>query len=92
MIIERENEIKNFKPEEYWSITANFEKDKEVFEGTFYGVNGKKTKLNTEEDVKKILNQLTKQFTVDKVNKRERRRNPAKALRHLHYNKKLPVN
>ncbi len=53
MIIERENEIKNFKPEEYWSITANFEKDKEVFEGTFYGVNGKKTKLNTEEDVKK---------------------------------------
>ncbi|TXL67670.1 type I DNA topoisomerase [Cerasibacillus terrae] len=80
MIIERENEIKNFKPEEYWSITANFEKDKEVFEGTFYGVNGKKTKLNTEEDVKKILNQLTKQFTVDKVNKRERRRNPAKAF------------
>src|SRR5699024_11511916 len=26
MIIDRENEIENFKPEEYWSIEANFQK------------------------------------------------------------------
>ncbi|HEY4600137.1 MAG TPA: type I DNA topoisomerase [Cerasibacillus sp.] len=79
MIIERENEIKNFKPEEYWSITANFEKDKEMFEGSFYGIKGKKKELANEEDVQHILSRLTgKQFAIEKVNKRERRRHPAK--------------
>lgn len=79
MIIDRENEIKNFKPEEYWSITADFEKDKEAFEGKFYGINGKKKELANESDVNHVLNQLEgKKFTISKVNKRERRRNPAK--------------
>src|SRR5699024_3250687 len=79
MIIERENEIKNFKPEEYWSITTQFLKGKNQFSGKFYGVNGKKKELPNEKSVKEIEKQLTeKQFTVDKVNKRERRRNPAK--------------
>src|SRR5690606_34097146 len=63
----------------YWSITAYFEKDKEAFEGKFYGINGKKKELANESDVKHILNQLEgKKFTINKVNKRERRRNPAK--------------
>lgn len=78
MIIDRENEIKNFKPEEYWSIEAAFQKEKESFEGAFYGVDGKKTKISSEDDVKKILQQLKgNKFHIDKVNKRERRRNPA---------------
>src|SRR5699024_9540698 len=38
MIIDRENEIENFKPEEYWSIEANFQKGKSNFEGSFYGI------------------------------------------------------
>lgn len=78
MIVDRENEINNFKPEEYWSITAQFEKDKEKFEGTFYGINGKKTKLPKKENVQEILDKLkSKEFNVDKVVKRERKRNPA---------------
>ncbi|GAB3067411.1 type I DNA topoisomerase [Virgibacillus ainsalahensis] len=78
MIIDREKEIENFKPEEYWSIEANFQKDKDVFEGAFYGIDGKKQELKTENDVKNILNLLKeKKFNVDKVNKRERKRNPA---------------
>lgn len=78
MIIDRENEIKNFKPEEYWSIEAAFLKEKSEFTGKFYGLNGKKQELRTEEDVKKITALLKDdQFTVSKVNKRERRRNPA---------------
>lgn len=78
MILDRENEIKSFKPEEYWSIETEFQKGKKVFEGFFYGVNGKKQALNVEEDVKKVLEQLQgKKFTIDKVNKRERKRNPA---------------
>ncbi|SES74812.1 DNA topoisomerase I [Oceanobacillus limi] len=79
MIIDREKEIENFEPEEYWSIDASFLKDKESFQGSFYGIDGKKQALNSEEEVQDILNKLSdKKFTAEKVNKRERKRNPAK--------------
>src|SRR5690625_1429642 len=79
MIIEREKEIRAFVPEEYWSIEADFLKEKEEFKGKFYGLNGKKHPLNKEADVKEILDLIKDDhFTVDKVNKRERRRNPAR--------------
>ncbi|MFC4557104.1 type I DNA topoisomerase [Virgibacillus kekensis] len=79
MIIDREKEIENFKPEEYWSIDASFKKGKKEFEGSFYGVDGKKQKLQSEDDVKSITAKMEgKTFSIDKVNKRERKRNPAK--------------
>src|SRR5699024_781472 len=54
-------------------------KDEEVFKGSFYGVGGKKQHLSTKDDVNAILERLRgKDFRVDKVKKRERRRNPAK--------------
>src|SRR5690606_30456199 len=78
LIIDRENEINNFQPEEYWSIESTFQMDKEVFEGAFYGVDGKKMELSTEEEVNSILEKLIdKQFKIEKVTKRERKRNPA---------------
>jgi len=77
MIIDREKEIENFEPEEYWSIDAKFQKE-ELFEGSFYGIDGKKTDLKTENDVKAVKAKLNgNKFTVEKVNKRERKRNPA---------------
>src|SRR5690625_1833127 len=77
MIIDRENEIKNFKPEEYWSIETEFMKDKEVFDGLFYGVEGKKVEIKSEKEVQEILETIEgKEFLIDKVNKRERKRNP----------------
>lgn len=79
MIIDRENEIKEFKPEEYWSITGNFQKGRKKFKAAFYGLNEKKMKLKTSEDVKEVMNHLTsKDFTVGKITKKERKRNPAK--------------
>lgn len=79
LIIDRENEIKNFIPEEYWSIEGTFLKEKDNFLGKFYGIDGKKQELKNEQEVKDILNRLTeKQFKIDKVTKRERRRNPAR--------------
>ncbi|WP_080874768.1 type I DNA topoisomerase [Oceanobacillus timonensis] len=78
MIIDREKEIENFKPEEYWSIDAVFTKGSETFEGSFYGVDGKKKKLQTKDDVEEVKKKLDgKEFTVDSVKKRERKRNPA---------------
>lgn len=78
MIMDREKEIEGFKPEEYWSIEADFMKDKDTFEGFFYGKDKKKVELKTEENVKEVMEQLKgKNFTVEKVNKRERQRKPA---------------
>ncbi|MBX0356457.1 type I DNA topoisomerase [Halobacillus sp. Nhm2S1] len=78
IIIDRENEIKKFQPEEYWTIEADFLKDKETFEGSFYGVDGKKKDLKTQDDVDQIQKRMKgKDFSVEKVNKRERKRNPS---------------
>ncbi|GJJ25738.1 type I DNA topoisomerase [Bacillus velezensis] len=78
LIIDREKEINDFKPEEYWTITGSFLKGKETFEAGFFGKNGKKLPLKSEEDVKAVLAQLKgNKYTVDKVTKKERKRNPA---------------
>ncbi|QOH66267.1 MULTISPECIES: type I DNA topoisomerase [Bacillus amyloliquefaciens group] len=78
LIIDREKEINDFKPEEYWTITGSFLKGKETFEAGFFGKNSKKLPLKSEEDVKAILAQLKgNKYTVDKVTKKERKRNPA---------------
>ncbi|MCM3665643.1 type I DNA topoisomerase [Mesobacillus subterraneus] len=78
MIIDRENEIKAFVPEEYWTIGADFLKGKAAFEASFYGIDSEKAELKTEEDIKNILNQIKgNKFTVASVTKKERRRNPA---------------
>lgn len=78
LIIDREKEIGEFIPEEYWSITGTFEVNSEMFEASFYGSNGKKLDLSNEDEVKNVLNQIQGQyFTVESVKKRERRRNPA---------------
>ncbi|MCU9612115.1 type I DNA topoisomerase [Caldibacillus lycopersici] len=81
LIIDRENEIKNFEPEEYWSITGKFQINKEQFSAQFYGKNKEKIELKSEQDVQNVLNQLKKKpFTVQSVQKRERKRNPAPAF------------
>ncbi|WP_138414858.1 type I DNA topoisomerase [Aquibacillus sediminis] len=78
MIIDREREIENFKPEEYWSIDASFSKGKETFDGSFYGIDGKKTPLSNKEEVDQVLNQLKgTEFKVENVKKKERKRNPS---------------
>ncbi|KAB7668629.1 type I DNA topoisomerase [Bacillus sp. B1-b2] len=78
LVLEREKEIKAFIPEEYWSIEGSFLKGKNQFEAAFYGVNGKRMDLHSEEEVKNITKQIkNNQFTVEKVTKKERKRNPA---------------
>lgn len=78
MIIDRENEIKAFVPEEYWTIKADFVKGQEQFEGAFFSIDGDRAELKSEEDVKKILSSLNgSEFQVSNVTKKERKRNPA---------------
>ncbi|MGX6979429.1 type I DNA topoisomerase [Vagococcus elongatus] len=79
MILDREKEIEKFKPEEYWSITGNFQKGRKKFKAAFYGLNQKKMKLKTADDVKEVTDRLTsRDYTVGNITKKERKRNPAK--------------
>lgn len=76
LIIDRENEINAFKPEEYWSIDGFFKKGNKKFQANFYGLDNKKTKLKSNDDVKKVLTRIKNDdFLVDKVEKKERKRN-----------------
>ncbi|KRL99508.1 type I DNA topoisomerase [Liquorilactobacillus satsumensis] len=79
LIIKREQEIRSFEPEEYWTIDSQFQHGRTKFEASFYGLNGKKLKLNNNEETQKILKQLepTKPFTITKVERKERKRFPA---------------
>ncbi|VTS14639.1 type I DNA topoisomerase [Streptococcus pseudoporcinus] len=76
LIIDRENEIKSFIPEEYWTIDGLFKKGKHKFQANFYSLDGKKMKLHTNEDVQLVLSRITSDdFEVANVEKKERRRN-----------------
>ncbi|KRG13489.1 type I DNA topoisomerase [Lederbergia galactosidilytica] len=78
IIIDRENEIKQFTPEEYWSINGDFKKGKDSFQADYYGVDGKKKKLSSKADVDGIMEMLKgDEFLVDSVVKKERKRHPA---------------
>ncbi|MBE3553023.1 MAG: type I DNA topoisomerase [Kyrpidia tusciae] len=78
LVCDREKEIREFKPEEYWTLTARFKVDGRTFEAKFVGVGDQKVELANEEEVKAILARISGQsFTVIGVRKSERRRNPA---------------
>ncbi|MCH3922714.1 type I DNA topoisomerase [Limosilactobacillus sp.] len=78
LIIKRENEIKNFQPEEYWTIDAEFQHGRDKFSASFYGENGKKLPLHNNAAVQAVLGKLDrrKNFTITKVTRRERKRLP----------------
>ena len=80
LIVDREEEIEKFIPEEYWNIYVNLQdKDsKKEFEAKFYGKNGKKQDIHSEEEVKNILKVIEKsKYIVDEIKKSEKKRNPA---------------
>ncbi|NGP62555.1 type I DNA topoisomerase [Paenibacillus thiaminolyticus] len=78
LIIDRENEIDAFIPEEYWTITAKLEAGKSKFEAKFYGMNGVKMELANEAEVNEVLAALQKQaFVVSEVKEKERLRHPS---------------
>lgn len=80
LIVEREEEIEKFVPEEYWNITlkASDKKTKTKFDCKFIGKNGKKMELHTKEEVDKILADLEgAKYQVKDIKKGEKKRNPS---------------
>ena len=80
LIVEREEEIEAFIPEEYWNINLKVsdKKTKTKFDCKFIGKNGEKIELHTKDEVDKILADLEgAKYKVVDIKKGERKRNPA---------------
>ena len=80
LICDREEEIEKFIPEEYWNIfvTLKDEKTKKDFIAHFYGKDGQKLEINSENDVNKILEAIKNaKYVVQDIKLGEKKRNPA---------------
>lgn len=80
LIVDREEEIEKFIPEEYWNIYANLEEknSKKQFEAKFYGKKGKKQDIHKKEEVDAILKEVEKaKYIVDEIKRSEKKKNPA---------------
>jgi DNA topoisomerase I len=79
LIVDREREIKAFKPVEYWTIEALLEKNKQEFTARLHEIDGKKLQIPNQAAAQRILDDLKgrKTFPVTEVKRRERRKNPS---------------
>lgn len=80
MIVDRENEIRSFIPQEYWTIEASLLTDTAAkpFVAKFYGKNGKKMELHTKEETDAVLEDLKNaDYIVESVKKSVRQKSPA---------------
>ncbi len=80
LICEREREIEEFVPEEYWTITAELEHPSKPppFKAKLSKKGEQKVEIRTEEEARAILEELQAlKFVVHGVKKKERRRIPA---------------
>lgn len=78
IILDRENEISAFVPEEYWTITAKLAVKGSSFEAKFTQLNGEKKELSSQQDVNEVLAAIKDaSFTVGEVKERERQRHPS---------------
>ncbi len=78
MIVDREEEIRAFVPEEYWTIDAYLVSENgKIFPIHFYGDKSGKIKLTNEEETNKVLAAIEgKDFTVESVKRSKRKKSP----------------
>ena len=77
IVVDREKEIRNFKPKEYWVINAHFEKDKIKFKAGLQSKAGKKFVPDNEKDAKQVLEDVKgKDFVVSDIKKSVTKSNP----------------
>lgn len=75
LIVERENEILKFVPEEYWTLPIEFIKNRKVIVANFYSYKGERIKLEKAKDVEKIKKDIKGDtFLVTYVNKTKKNR------------------
>lgn len=79
LVVDREEEIRAFKPEEYWSIDAKFTNppSKKTFSAAVNSKDGKKIKITCKEESDKILSDLEDaEYIVTSVKKGTRKKSP----------------
>ena len=75
LVVDRQDEIDKFIPEEYWTIKAKHKYENIDFESEFYGSKSKKMKVSNESGADKVLNKIDKdKFEVVNVTKTKKRR------------------
>ena len=80
IICDREQEILDFVPEEYWLIAAQLQEKglKKHFEAKYYGEGGKKRELRSEDDAKEVLRRIEgADFVASEVKNGEKTRHAA---------------
>ncbi len=78
IITDRENEIRAFVPEEYWSIEGKFNCSKKTFVADFYGDENGKAELKTEADVEKYISRLDgASYYISSLKNGTRKKSPA---------------
>jgi DNA topoisomerase-1 len=79
MIVDREEEIRGFKPQEYWTFAAKLNaKNPPPFVAKLSKVEGKKAEVGNEKDAREIEAALKAgKFTVEKITRKERRQSPS---------------
>ncbi len=78
LVCDREVEIQGFKPEEYWSITAELQaKEPPVFDAKLLKISGKKAEVPNQEKAQGILDKIKgKDFRVNSIEKKQKKKNP----------------
>lgn len=77
LICDRDEEIKNFVPVEYWSLTANLETGKGIMEAKLQKVNGKKAEIRNEAQMQAILADLQgADYVVKSITKKQKEKKP----------------
>ena len=80
MIVDREEEIEKFVPEEYWNlyVTLLDEESKKSFIAKLYGRNNKKLEIHSKEEMDNILSDLkSSKYVVDEIKMSQKKRTPA---------------
>ena len=72
LICDREKEINNFVPEEFWEIFLSFTKKNKKIKAKLVSYNNEKIKLTNAEETQQVLDSLTNRFIVSDVIKKER--------------------
>ena len=77
MICDREKAIRNFVPEEYWSITGHFAHNKDIIAAPLTNIGKEKADIKDEKTAQKVINALKNEnYTVDSITDKVRIRNP----------------
>lgn len=76
LIVERENQIKAFIPQEYWTIDALMNQGKKAFKASLKQVDGKKAELKNEAEAQNIVERCHDDYVVKSIEKKVKKKEP----------------